>query len=115
MNRHPLFLPLLASLFTAASLLTAACLPKELVDTREPTQTERENPLASMGKKDLDQRQRDCWDMPNAAACYEVGMSYELGTTVPKDASKAHEYYAKACEISRDPEHCRAAGEPMAN
>jgi len=89
--------------------LAAACLPKDLVDTSPPKQTERVNPMSAAGARDLEQRKRDCWEMPNAAACYEVGMNYELGTNVDKDVGSAQEYYAKACEISKDPEHCSAA------
>lgn len=97
-----------------AATSAAGCIPKELVDTSPPKQTEKVNPLSADGAKSFEQRQRDCWEMPNAAACYEVGMNYELGANVAQDDATAHEYYAKACEISQDPEHCSAA-ERMAN
>lgn len=91
------------------STLAAGCIPPELVDTSPPKQTEKVNPLSAGGAKSFEQRKRDCWEMPNAAACYEVGMNYELGANVDQDEDTAHEYYAKACEISEDPEHCSAA------
>ena len=89
--------------------MAAGCIPHELVDTSPPKQTEKVNPLSADGAKSFEQRKRDCWEMPNAAACYEVGMNYELGANVDPDDATAHEYYAKACEISQDPEHCAAA------
>ena len=89
--------------------LAAGCLPPELVDTSPPKQTEKVNPLSAGGAKSFEQRKRDCWEMPNAAACYEAGMNYELGANVDPDTGAAHDYYAKACEISQDPEHCSAA------
>jgi TPR repeat protein len=100
--------PALATLLTLGAL-ASGCLSSELVDTSPPKQAGKVNPLSAEGAKSFEQRQRDCWEMPNAAACYEVGMSYELGTNVDKDVGSAHEYYAKACEISDDPEHCSAA------
>jgi TPR repeat protein len=67
-------------------------------------------PLGGRGTRSFEQRQADCWDMPNAQACYEVGMDYELGLRDAKrDKKKALEYYDKACSLEKDPEHCEAA------
>jgi hypothetical protein len=90
-------------------LLFCACIPAELIDPAEPTQTGKTDPMRERGAKSFEQRQRDCWDMPNAQACYDVGLNYELGLAVPIDRSTAIEYYVKACELSKDPEHCKAA------
>jgi TPR repeat protein len=90
-------------------LCCTGCLSSDLISTAPPKQTEKVNPLGAEGEKSLRQREKDCWEMPNAAACYEVGMNYELGTNVEQDDRKAYEFYAKACEISDDPEHCAAA------
>ena len=97
------------SIILLTGALAAGCLPPALVDTSPPKQTEKVNPLGADGAKSFEQRKRDCWEMPNAAACYEVGMNYELGANVEQDDATAHEYYAKACAISQDPEHCSAA------
>jgi TPR repeat protein len=95
---------------STSALATSACLSADLIDPAEPKQTEKVNPLSRDGARNLEQRKRDCWEMPNAAACYEVGMNYELGTNVERDKAQAHEFYDKACGISDDPEHCSAAG-----
>ena len=55
------------------------------------------------------QRQRDCWDMPNGRACYEVGMDYELGVSVKKNKPEALKYYQKACELDKKDDYCKAA------
>lgn len=94
---------------TVVAFASSGCLPSGLVSTAPPKQAGKVNPLDAEGAKSLAQRERDCWEMPNAAACYEVGMNYELGANVEKSNATAHEYYAKACEISDDAEHCSAA------
>ena len=48
-----------------------------------PVQKGAQNPLDKMGAEDLAQRQQDCWDMPSAHACYEVGLAYEMGLNGP--------------------------------
>ena len=82
----------------------------EFLNTEPPKQSGKDNSrLSQEGEEGFEQRQRDCWDVPNAEACYEVGMSYELGLRGPRDAKTAREYYRKACELERNPEHCDAA------
>jgi TPR repeat protein len=92
-------------------LLVAACgsSPRQLVNTDEPKQTSDQGALTQKGARSFEQRQTDCWDMPSAEACYEVGMGYELGLYGERDAKTARQYYQKACELERQPEHCNAA------
>jgi len=89
--------------------MVAGCLPAELVTPGEPTQSGKANPMLARGADSFAQRQRDCWDMPSAQACYEVGLNHELGLTGQPDRNTARDYYDKACAISSDREHCNAA------
>ncbi len=90
-----------------ALLWLPACLPAELTPA-EPTQQDA-HPMTARGERSFAQRQRDCWDVPNAQACYEVGLRYELGLVGKPDPALAFDYYLKACEIGSDAEHCQAA------
>lgn len=92
------------SIFVLVTLTSCAA-----IDAPPPKQTERVNSLTDSGSRDFDQRKRDCWDMPSANACYEVGLNYELGLTVEADRAEAAKYYAKACDLDREPDHCKAA------
>ena len=96
------------------SLLTlfaslAGCGSSPLFDAPPPKQQARDNPLAARGKKSFEQRKRDCWDMPSARSCYEVGMNYELGLSEERNKATALKYYEKACQLEKLPEHCAAA------
>jgi len=95
--------------WTLCCALSCASTP-ELLSTEPPKQSGKDNSaLSQQGEEGFEQRQRDCWDVPNAEACYEVGMSYEQGLRGERDPKKAREYYGKACELERNPEHCDAA------
>jgi TPR repeat protein len=89
-------------------VVVGAC-SADLLNAEAPRQQPAGNPMAERGAQDYEQRQRDCWDMPNAQACYEVGLNYELGLTTAPDRAKAGEYYKKACDMDHDAEHCAAA------
>jgi TPR repeat protein len=91
------------------ALLVTGCLKEEWVDAKEPTQGGDEHAMTKRGGVAFDQRKSDCWDMPNAQACYDVGLNYELGLVVKPDIKTALEYYAKACQLDKEPEHCSAA------
>lgn len=91
----------------ASCLWLAACLPAEMTPA-EPKQQDT-HPMAARGEKSFAQRQRDCWDMPSAPACYEVGLKFELGLVGKPDPKQAFDYYLKACEIGSEAEHCEAA------
>jgi hypothetical protein len=91
------------------AMALAGCIPAELIDPAEPKQVGVHSSMSKRGAKSFAQRQRDCWDMPNAEACHEVGLNHELGLAGPSDRGRALEYYDKACAISQDPEHCDAA------
>jgi TPR repeat protein len=91
------------------TLLSSGCIKEEWVDAKEPTQGGDEHAMTKRGGVAFDQRKNDCWDMPNAQACYDVGLNYELGLAVKPDAKTALEYYDKACELDKQPEHCDAA------
>lgn len=96
--------------FLVAGLLFGLVACKDKVfDASAPGQKGHNNPTHQMGADSFVQRQKDCWDMPNAAACYEVGLNYELGISVTQDRKEALSYYQKACDISDDPDHCDAA------
>ena len=103
-------IPVVAALAGCAALTSCVALTScKLIDAPPPRQTERVNPVAESGARDFAQRKRDCWDMPSAVACYEVGLNFELGLTVETDREEAAKYYAKACELDREPDHCKAA------
>lgn len=91
--------------------LVAACstVQIELIEPEEPKQKGKGNPLEARGARDYEQRQRDCWDMPSAQACYEVGLNYELGLAVKANRATALKYYEKACGLDQHPDHCEAA------
>jgi len=92
--------------------LGAGCdqIPIELPEPpAEPKQQGKENPMEARGARSFEQRQSDCWDMPSAQACYEVGLNYELGLAVKANRDTALEYYDKACGLERQPDHCQAA------
>lgn len=74
-----------------------------------PVQKGVSSPMDKAGAESYAQRQRDCWDMPSAHACYEVGLGYELGLNGPENHREAKRYYDKACGLDSDPEHCEAA------
>ncbi|MEM9876580.1 MAG: hypothetical protein AAF928_16920, partial [Myxococcota bacterium] len=59
-----------AALVAAAA---AAGCSNPMFETRPPKQSSTVHPTQDMARRGFTQRQRDCWDMPNAAACYEVG------------------------------------------
>jgi TPR repeat protein len=88
---------------------SACSASRDLLEFDAPKQKGMSNSYSKAGHDDYQQRQKDCWDMPSAAACYEVGLNYELGLTDPKDLTKAQQYYDKACELEKQPEHCDAA------
>jgi TPR repeat protein len=75
----------------------------------EPKQRGVVDPMSDRGRRAYDQRARDCFEMPSAQACYDAGMSYELGIGRDADAQKALELYDRACELERDDEFCGAA------
>ncbi|MBW2459718.1 MAG: SEL1-like repeat protein [Deltaproteobacteria bacterium] len=94
------------------SLVVAAACTKsqlKLIEPGEPKQQGKENPMKARGARGFDQRQQDCWDMPSAQACYEVGLNYELGLAVKANRATALEYYDKACGLEKHPDHCQAA------
>ena len=90
-------------------LATTGCIKEEWIDSKEPTQGGDEHSMTKRGGIAFDQRRGDCWDMPNAQACYDVGLNYELGLAVKPDPKTALEYYDKACQLEKEPEHCKAA------
>lgn len=92
-----------------ALMLAAACGGGDLLGVEAPKQRGNVNPMRERGAKSFEQRKKDCWDMPSAQACYDVGMNYEMGLAVDPDAAVALEYYDKACELERQKEHCDAA------
>jgi TPR repeat protein len=93
-----------------ALFATVACSASEdLLNFEPPKQKGLANSQNKAGQEDYQQRERDCWDMPSAQACYEVGLNYELGLTDPQDLGKAQQYYDKACELEKLAEHCDAA------
>jgi TPR repeat protein len=104
MNKHLLFVFLL----TASASSLAGC--KDFFSRKEfDTSTPQQAPVVAQDDGNFAQRQRDCWDMPNAKACFEVGMNYELGVTVPRDKKEAKKYYVKACELDKRDDYCKAA------
>jgi TPR repeat protein len=100
MRRHALWLTVLA---------LSACGGADLLGVEEPTQVGVVDPIRERGAKSFDQRKRDCWEMPNAQACYDVAMNYEMGLAVDTDLKVALEFYEKACELEKQKEHCDAA------
>ena len=100
---------LLLGCTTALCCLACSSRAVELIDPAPPKQQGKVNPMLARGARSFDQRQRDCWDMPSAQACYEVGLNYELGLAIKPNRATALEYYDKACGIERQPEHCEAA------
>ncbi len=96
-------------LLTALFCLDCSTVSVEFIEPEPPTQQGKENPMQDRGARSFDQRQTDCWDMPSAQACYDVGLNYELGLVVEPNRATALEYYDKACSIERQPEHCEAA------
>ncbi len=99
----------LSALLLLAAASTGCATAAELFRNDAPTQTGSLTPLGGGGKRSYKQRLRDCWDMPSAQACYEIGLSYELGITVRADKAEALRYYDKSCGLERQPEHCEAA------
>jgi TPR repeat protein len=97
-----------ARLLTLATLLGCGA-PQDVLGGLEPTQSSDQGAIGEKGTVSFEQRQRDCWDMPNAEACYEVGMEYELGVHVKRNRKTAREYYRKACDLDHNAEHCQAA------
>jgi TPR repeat protein len=95
----------------SAALCCLACstVSLELIEPAPPKQQGKDNPMQARGERSFDQRQTDCWDMPSAQACYEVGLNYELGLATKPDRATALEYYDKACRIEGQVEHCEAA------
>src|SRR5262245_46278982 len=91
------------------ALALAGCAGSDMFNSDEPKQRGYVNPMAKRGAKDLEQRKKDCWDFPSAQACYEVGLDYELGLTVPQSRESAIQYYDKACGLEKQREHCEAA------
>lgn len=100
---------MLSRLLAVALVLGLVGCKDKVFDASAPGQKGHNNPTHEMGADSFEQRQKDCWDMPNAAACYEVGLNYELGISVTQDRKEALSYYEKACDISDDPDHCEAA------
>lgn len=102
--------------FIPLCVALSACGAGELLVFEDPKQAGKVNPMKDRGEKSIEQRERDCWEMPNAQACYDVGMSYEMGLAVEADPQKALEFYDEACELEKQKEHCEAAermrGEP---
>lgn len=96
-------------LFVACAAMTACTAANELLAIEEPKQKGTANSVGKRGEADYEQRRKDCWDMPSAEACYEVGLDYELGLSTTRDPKKAAEYYTKACELEKQEEHCEAA------
>ncbi len=107
----PLALPIarLSALLLALGSALGCATATELFRNEPPDQTDSLNPLGGAGNRSYKQRVRDCWDMPSAQACYEVGLSFEMGITVPADRAEAVRYYDKACGLERQTEHCQAA------
>ena len=91
------------------ALLCAACGGPDVFGVDEPKQQGKVDPMAERGAKSFKQRQKDCWDMPSAQACYDVGMRYEMGIAGEADAELALEYYDKACSLEKQKDHCEAA------
>ncbi len=87
----------------------AACGGSDLLGIEPPKQKGNVNPMAERGQAGFDQRTKDCYDMPSAAACYEVGTNYEMGLAAEPDEKKALEFYTRACELESQAEHCDAA------
>ena len=96
----------LGALVVAIALSLVGC-GSDILGVEAPKQTERVNPMSERGKESFDQRQKDCWEMATAAACYEVGMNYEMGLAVETDLKKAVEYYDKACALEQQKETLR--------
>ncbi len=97
-------------LLTSVSLVAAcSAMSLDLIEPAEPKQQGRGNSMEARGARGFQQRQRDCWDMPSAQACYEVGLNYELGLAGKANRTTALQYYDKACGLDRQPEHCEAA------
>ena len=96
-------------LLTLCGAALSGCGAADLLDIQEPTQKGKVNPMTKRGAKSIEQRKRDCLEMPNAAACYDVGTNYEMGLAVEPDATTALEFYDKACELEKQKEHCDAA------
>ena len=91
------------------------CGAEALLGIESPTQSGKVNPMTKRGAKSFDQRKRDCREMPNAQACYDVGMNYEMGLAVEPNVTTALEFYDKACELDKQKEHCEAAARLRAN
>ncbi len=96
-------------LFLLAAATAAGCSGSDLLGVEPPKQRGSVNPMAERGRDSYEQRQRDCYEMPNAAACYEVGMNYEMGLATEIDIPRAIEFYDKACSLESQKEHCDAA------
>jgi TPR repeat protein len=88
--------------------MTAACV-SDLITVEAPKQAPQQNPLAARGQSSFEQRRRDCWEMPSAQACFDVGLNYEMGLVVAVDVTTALEFYDKACSLEKQDEHCQAA------
>lgn len=73
-----------------------------------PKQRGKSNPVNRDSKRRFRQRARDCYEMPSAKACYDLGLNYELGLATPVDVIESRKYYKKACEIDKRKEHCEA-------
>ena len=86
-----------------------ACGGGDLLGIEAPGQKGKVNTMTERGAESFDQRKKDCWEMPNAQACYDVGMNYEMGLAVEPDTTVALEFYDKACELEKQKEHCDAA------
>jgi TPR repeat protein len=97
-------------LLLIVALSSTGCVDTAKVfDAEEPKQKGLSNSMSKRGARDLEQRKRDCYDFPSAHACYEVGLSYELGLNVEADKKTAIEYYDKACGLEKQRDHCEAA------
>lgn len=90
-------------------LAAAACGGGDLLGVEAPKQKGSVNPMRERGEKSFEQRKRDCLEMPNAQACYDVGMNYEMGLAVDPDREVALEFYDKACALEHQKGHCDAA------
>ena len=108
-RNHHICTLLLAAAVSAAGLCGCNTTTEEMFRADEPQQQGKGNPLSKAGAKDQEQRQRDCWDMPSAQACYEVGLAHELGLSTEVNLVEAQRYYDKACGLDHNEEHCEAA------
>jgi TPR repeat protein len=92
-----------------ALLFVTACGGSDLLGIEAPKQSGKVNPMTERGARGFEQRKKDCYEMPNAQACYDVGLNYEMGLAGEPDPKLALEYYDKACELEHQEEHCEAA------